>query len=301
MEISGIYFEPKLLISRNYNVFNEGWDGHGSYMCSGLYISNTWKLPIYIGGSETLQTRIESQHIPKLKSNKHENNVFQKCWNIHNLKEGFVWWLLESCDLGNAWIIEQQWLNYYRPFVDEFGGFNVAHDVLRPMLGRYHSQETKKKLSECKIGNKNPMFGGNFSEEHKRKISKNHSRHNLGKKSSPETCNKISKKQIGRKLTTEWKQNISESISGEKHPMFGKEHKQESKEKMSNSAKLRDHSFLEKAVKQIDLKTGEVIKIWKSATEAAKTLGLKAATPIYKVLGKETKSSCGFYWEYNNE
>jgi group I intron endonuclease len=46
--------------------------------------------------------------------------------------------------------------------------------------GKPLSDETKRKLSEShkgkNIGTNNPMYGGNFSEDHKRKISENHAR-----------------------------------------------------------------------------------------------------------------------------
>ena len=34
-----------------------------------------------------------------------------------------------------------------------------------------HSEESKKRMSECKIGENNPLFGKHLSEEHKKKLS----------------------------------------------------------------------------------------------------------------------------------
>ena len=38
-------------------------------------------------------------------------------------------------------------------------------------IGKHHSEETKKKMSEALSGEKSPNFGKHFSEEHKKKIS----------------------------------------------------------------------------------------------------------------------------------
>ena len=74
----------KILISGDYNVFHEGWNSAGVYMISGLYISQTFKLPIYIGSSINLSRRIEVGHIYYLNNNKHPDNpILQSSWNKH--------------------------------------------------------------------------------------------------------------------------------------------------------------------------------------------------------------------------
>src|SRR6266516_5500915 len=111
----------KVLISGDYNVFNESWNSAGVYACSGLYKSETFKQPIYIGSAEDLQYRIEDQHINSLERNKHPHNPpLQNAWNKHSNKEGFVWWLLEICEPEKTLEREQVYLDLYRPFVDEF-------------------------------------------------------------------------------------------------------------------------------------------------------------------------------------
>lgn len=61
--------------------------------------------------------------------------------------------------------------------------------------GRKHSEETKKKMSENMIGNKNHMFGRKYSKEHIKKLSEiklGDKNPMYGKKQSEETKNKIS-------------------------------------------------------------------------------------------------------------
>ncbi|AGE57999.1 GIY-YIG catalytic domain-containing endonuclease [Paramecium bursaria Chlorella virus NW665.2] len=76
------------------------------------------------------------------------------------------------------------------------------------------SEETKEKLREANLGEKNPMFGKEHTEE---------------------TKEKMSEAQIGKEHTEETKEKLREANLGEKNPMFGKEHTEETKQKMSEA------------------------------------------------------------------
>ncbi len=95
----------------------------------------------------------------------------------------------------------------------------IGGKVGNGMLGRKHSEETKKKLSDFNKGKK-------LSEETKKKISE--SMKDI--KRSEETKKKMSEAKKGRKLSEEHKRKLSESHKGKK---FSKETKQ----KMSESKK----------------------------------------------------------------
>lgn len=56
------------------------------------------------------------------------------------------------------------------------------------MFGKYHSVETRRKMSDAQSGEKNHNFGKKFSEEHRRKLSEA----KKGKPRSEETRRKIS-------------------------------------------------------------------------------------------------------------
>ena len=74
------------------------------------------------------------------------------------------------------------------------------------MLGKHHSEVTKEKMRNKVV-----------SEETKKKISKNHSRHWLGKPKSEEQKRKISKTLKGTKRpprTKEWRKHLSEASKG---------------------------------------------------------------------------------------
>jgi group I intron endonuclease len=74
---------------------------------------------------------------------------------------------------------------YQKKFNPEY---NTAQDTIAPMSGLTHSDESKQKMSDAKIGEKNPMFGAN------RKGQENPM---FGKKHSSETLSKISAAMIG--------------------------------------------------------------------------------------------------------
>lgn len=117
----------------------------------------------------------------------------------------------------------------------------------------------------------------------------------------------------GRPLSDETKRKISETLKrnghgiGEKNPNFGKHLSKEIKNKISESQKRRDKSTLyTRPVKQININNDETIKIWPSATEAAKGLGREGSRGVITSVcnkyvrknGNRTLSALGFKWEY---
>jgi len=161
---------PHILISGSHNVFAEGWNAAGVYAFSGSYKSETFTTPWYIGSAEDLRHRIQYQHIPELNRNKHKHNdPLQYSWNKHG-PENFVVWCLEVCSVENLILAEQKYLDLYRPFVDEFGGFNIAKKADAPMKGRKHSVEARAKISAAQIGSKRNL-GKVRSQETKDKIA----------------------------------------------------------------------------------------------------------------------------------
>ncbi len=174
---------PRVIMSGSYNAFDEGWNGTGVYMFSGNYVSQTFKQPIYIGSSVNLKTRIVHNHIAWLNDNKHDNEPLQRSWNKYG-QDNFTIWCLETCSPEITLEREQYYLDTYRPFADEFGGFNIAHHANAAMKGRKHSEETIEKMT----GENNPNYGKERSIECRAKIAAA----NTGKKQSVETRKKQS-------------------------------------------------------------------------------------------------------------
>lgn len=223
----------KILISDLCNVFDEGWNGCGVYTCIGNYVSSTFKNPIYIGSTENLQRRIEKDHIGALNGNRHDNYPFQCGWNKHNKIEGFTWYLLESCNVEDLLIVEQKYLDLYRPFVDEFGGFNIHHFTGKPpsFKGGKHSEEAKRKIGEASRGKNNPFYGKKHSEESRKKLSIARRKRII----SQETKDKMSKSMTGKNFgprSEDHKEKLRQANKGKKTSKFWKESFCRSKKKI---------------------------------------------------------------------
>ena len=100
------------------------------------------------------------------------------------------------------------------------------------------SEETRKKLSELRVGEKNPNYGKEMSEEQKQKISEKRK----GTKLSEEHKDKIRQKMmgntwnVGKKLSDETKRKVGEAQKGNQY-MKGMKFSEETKQKMSESHK----------------------------------------------------------------
>jgi group I intron endonuclease len=103
------------------------------------------------------------------------------------------------------------------------GGYNLETGGCR---NKYHSEETKKKISEAARGRIGPNRGRIFSEEWRAKISKakkgqkrseeekrKNSEAHMGKKYSEETKRKISEARMGKRWSEEIKQKIRDGLA----------------------------------------------------------------------------------------
>ena len=119
-------------------------------------------------------------------------------------------------------------------------GFIHSDETKRKMreskIGKTSSEETKRKISELNTGEKHPMFGKTHSDETKRKMSEAAK----GKKFSEETIKKITESKIGKKLSEETKRKIGESQTGVKNHFYGKKHSDESIKKMRKKRKNKE-------------------------------------------------------------
>lgn len=98
-----------------------------------------------------------------------------------------------------------------------------------------HSEETKKKLSDCKKGKNNPMFGKDFTDEHRQKLSEAQigNTNTKGKKYSEETRQNYKKAAILRAARKDICEQISIKLTGIKRS-------EETRKKMSDAAKARE-------------------------------------------------------------
>ena len=73
--------------------------------------------------------------------------------------------------------------------------------------------------------------------------------------------------------------------------LLGKPKSEEAREKMRNASDL-------KPIIQCDYNTGKPIKEWKSVMQAARELGFKTVSGIYRVCKGERKAAYGFKWKF---
>src|ERR1019366_4687666 len=140
--------------------------------------------------------------------------------------------------------IEIFWIAEMRKFLGRSNVYNLT-DGGQGVRGAKRSEESKKKLSEMRMGENNPFFGKthteeslekmriareNLSPEVKAKIAasmlRGEDHPNFGKTTPDDVKEKISNSLIGvglgKVLSEETKKKMSISTSGEKNPMFGK-------------------------------------------------------------------------------
>ena len=113
---------------------------------------------------------------------------------------------------------------------------------------------------------------------------------------SEEVCEKISQALMGHTVSLETRMKVSEhhaDVSGEKHPMFGRKHSEEAKEKMRQAGLGRPSARkILTPVLCIELET-----VFDNATEAGKSLNLDSSA-ILKCCRGERKTCGGYRWNF---
>lgn len=132
------------------------------------------------------------------------------------------------------------------------------------------SEETKRKLSENRMGEKHHNYGKKLSDEHKLKISIG----GRGRKLSPEHIAQIRLANKGKKLSQWQKDQISKFHKGR--------------------TGLLCHNSV--PILQYDL-TGVLIKEWSCGQDAARELNLNQRN-ISTVCNKKRLTAGGFYWSF---
>ncbi len=190
---------------------------------------------VYIGSSIKIEDR-KYNHFWSLRNNRHRNSYLQRSYNKHG-ENNFEFVVLEEIkDVKALHKSEQFWINNIGSYKENLG-YNICKNITSsPMLGRHHSEETKKRISTFKKGIKR-------SEETKLKISNRMSGNshplygkrgidspNYGSKRTKETREKMSKAQLGNTHSIETRNKIKkakENIS------------EETRQKLRDSAKNR--------------------------------------------------------------
>lgn len=142
-------------------------------MTSGIYcITNNINGKQYIGQSNDVKDRL-IKHKSMLKCNSHYNPHLQSSWNKYG-GDAFSFCVLKYCKIKYLDRFEKL---YIRVLDSVKNGYNIQYGG---KLYYNHSNETKRKISEAQIGEKNHNFGKTFSDEHKQRLSESKTGENNG-------------------------------------------------------------------------------------------------------------------------
>ena len=186
----------------------------------------------YVGSSINLKRRLKT-HRYKLSNSRHSNAHLQSAWNLYN-KDNFEFRVLAILESSEILKVENLLLNTGKYI------YNIATNASAPMLGKKHSEETKRIISE-----KSKKYSGHKqTDETKQKLRIA----NLGKHLSDAQKAKISKS-IRERMNDEYKKKMSMALKGHivseetrnkiSIANTGKKRSKETREKISKSCKGR--------------------------------------------------------------
>jgi|WetSurSiteA1Bulk_404760.scaffolds.fasta_scaffold00089_15 group I intron endonuclease len=190
----------------------------------GIYaIENILNHNIYIGQASNIRKR-KNLHFHKLAKNKHENSHLQNSFKKYGEKN-FIFKILLYCEIPELTYYEQSIVNTFNPN----SLYNIRLECVNSPVGTKFSEERRNKARESSKGNKN-MLGKHHSEESKRKMSESRK----GKVFSKEHRENMGK---AKKGIHSGKNNPMYGKTGKENPFYGKNHSQETIKMISQAKK----------------------------------------------------------------
>lgn len=137
-------------------------------------IRNIINNKVYIGSAVSFNRR-RSAHLYHLRMGSHHSNHLQYSWNKYG-ESNFIFEILDF--IGDKNIMEQE--QYYLDKIKSYDDMNIGYNISKtanycpsnkkdsssvkrgkdhPMFGKKHSKETITKISNSRIGSKNPNYG----------------------------------------------------------------------------------------------------------------------------------------------
>jgi len=178
---------------------------------SGIYRIVCVKNGRYYFGSAKNITKRWDIHKSRLRMESHDNPIIQRSWNKHG-ENSFRIELIECVNDENKLLeVEQKYLDKH---VNKSNCMNIAKSATAPMMGRKHTDESKRKMVKSHPPHESPNYGNPLSPETKKKISE-------AKKGKPTTGDRF---EAARKLGPWNKGKKVAHHYGEEKPGFKKDH-----------------------------------------------------------------------------
>lgn len=198
---------------------------------SGVYtITNMVDSKQYVGSSQDIQLRWQ-QHRTQLRTNSHHSHYLQRAWNKYG-EDAFIFQMIEKTPPDRCVEREQYWINTLNPAYNLLPtagsprGYRASESTRAklsavaktrnpPMLGKHHTEMTRTKIAQTRKerGIPAPSKGEALSEERKAKLRAA----KLGKPLSPEHRAAISQGLAGRKMPSDFGEQIRQRQLGTKH------------------------------------------------------------------------------------
>lgn len=161
---------------------------------SGIYvITNVVNGKVYIGSAMCIRGRL-LYHRSFLRRGKHDNQILQRAW-VKFGELAFRFDVLEFCDPSVLIEREQHWIDSHKAS-NRMYGYNICPAAGSAMLGRKHSAETVRKMSE-RLKGVIPYA----ATEAAAKV-------NRGKKRPKDVCERIGAARRGKPRTESERENI---------------------------------------------------------------------------------------------
>ena len=188
---------------------------------TGIYkIVNTVNGHKYVGSAVDIKRRWR-KHKSDLKRNNHHSQILQRAWNKHG-EDVFEFSIIEECSPVKEILIsrEQFWIDTLNAYGKN--GYNISKAAGSPMMGRKHTEETLKKMSESQKGVPvSQEAKDKIGNAHRGKIVSEEIREKLriaNRNPSVETRIKMGIANIGRQCSPETRGKISAALSGRVTP-----------------------------------------------------------------------------------
>jgi group I intron endonuclease len=244
-------------------------------------IENTANGKFYVGSTYRPKHIRKYEHLSSLRKNSHPNDYLQKSFNKYG-ENCFSFVIVETYKFPEDYT--KEYVNEYLLgreffFIENLQPqYNIKKSIERGKTGYYHSEETKRKISESHKKIKSPK---------EKKLTRPLS----GWKHSPEAIEKIRARSSQPDNVERMRKMAKESVA---KYIVGHVCTEESKIKMMQT-KFKKHRPIE-----IYNKEGELLHTCNFSTEASKLTGVKRSSISNNLIGL-SKSAGNLVFKYKND